>query len=107
MVLGVWIVLAHRVEKRVLQDVQILVGRDGSADSSAQEDDQEQSEVEEDQESVFLFKKKHFNHKDNLQAGTKQFKIFYILLNLIIHIDISIAMIQLFFNNFSAKKSIA
>ena len=62
LVLGVWIVLAHRVEKRVLQDVQILVGRDGSADNSAQEDDQEQSEVEEDQESVFLFKKKHFNH---------------------------------------------
>ncbi len=54
LVLGVWIVFAHRVEERVLQDVQVLVGGDGCADNSSQEDDQEQSEVEEDQEPIFL-----------------------------------------------------
>lgn len=54
LVLGVWIVFAHRVEERVLQDVQVLVGGDGCADNSSQEDDQEQSEVEEDQEPIFF-----------------------------------------------------
>jgi hypothetical protein len=57
LVLGVRIILAHGVEKGVLQDVQVLIGGDGGTDNSAQEDDEKQSEVEEDQESVFLRKK--------------------------------------------------
>jgi hypothetical protein len=51
---GVRIVLAHGVEQRRLDHIQVLEVGDGRAGDRADEDGQEQSEVQVDDESIFL-----------------------------------------------------